>query len=105
MQKYVAPASDERALAKSAAAGSGAYDASGVDLTLDIVGFTITGKKVEAGLGALAEATGGHYYPAGDGDARGRGDTGRSSARGRCVVAGPPGSTRSTLRVYPACPA
>src|SRR2546427_7547880 len=34
MQKYVAPASDRRALAKSVAAGSGAYDASGVDLTL-----------------------------------------------------------------------
>jgi len=41
--------------------------ASGVDVTLNIVGFTLTGEAVEAELGALADSTGGHYYSAQDG--------------------------------------
>ena len=42
---------------------------SGVDITLDIAGFTVTGKAVEAQLRSFAESTGGHYYSAEDGDA------------------------------------
>ena len=38
--------------------------ASGVDATLDIVGFTLTGKQVAAQLTKFAEETGGHYYTA-----------------------------------------
>ena len=41
--------------------------ASGVNVTLNIVGFTITGEAVEAELGALAGSTGGRYYSAQDG--------------------------------------
>lgn len=41
--------------------------ASGVDVTLNIVGFTLTGEAVEAELGALAGSTGGRYYGAQDG--------------------------------------
>jgi hypothetical protein len=40
---------------------------SGVDLTLNIVGFTITGDAVAAELGTLAGSTGGRYYSAQDG--------------------------------------
>jgi hypothetical protein len=43
--------------------------ASGVDLTLNIVGFTITGKHVQTQLEAFAEGTGGHYYSAQGADA------------------------------------
>jgi von Willebrand factor type A domain len=46
--------------------------AAGLPLTLNIVGFTLNGKKVEQDLTAFAEATGGHYYSAQDGDALGR---------------------------------
>lgn len=42
--------------------------ASGLDLTLNIVGFTLTGEKVEAELGGLAASTGGQYYGAQDGE-------------------------------------
>jgi hypothetical protein len=41
--------------------------ASGVDVTLNIVGFTLTGEQVEGELGALAGSTGGRYYSAQDG--------------------------------------
>jgi hypothetical protein len=41
---------------------------SGIDVTLNIVGFTLTGKEVERQLGTLAEATGGRYYSAQSGD-------------------------------------
>ena len=40
---------------------------SGVNLTLNIVGFTLTGQKVEAELGSFARATGGQYYGAQNG--------------------------------------
>jgi von Willebrand factor type A domain len=40
---------------------------SGVSVTLNIVGFTLTGKAVAAQLSALAGATGGRYYSATDG--------------------------------------
>ncbi|MGH8135339.1 MAG: VWA domain-containing protein [Steroidobacteraceae bacterium] len=40
---------------------------SGVNVTLNIVGFTLTGKTVEAELGNFAASTGGHYYGAQDG--------------------------------------
>jgi len=42
--------------------------ASGLDVTLNIVGFTLTGKAVEAELNALAGSTGGRYYGAQDGE-------------------------------------
>jgi hypothetical protein len=45
---------------------------SGIDITLNIVGFTLTGKEVEKQLGMLAEATGGRYYGAQSGDALAR---------------------------------
>lgn len=41
--------------------------ASGLNVSLNIVGFTLTGKTVEAQLGALASSTGGRYYGAQDG--------------------------------------
>ena len=41
--------------------------ASGVHVTLNIVGFTVTGQTVEAELGTLAGSTGGRYYSAQDG--------------------------------------
>jgi hypothetical protein len=44
----------------------------GLPIVLNIVGFTLTGKKVEQDLTAFAEATGGHYYGAQDGEALGR---------------------------------
>jgi hypothetical protein len=42
--------------------------ASGVKVTLNIVGFTLTGKQVESELGTFAGSTGGHYYGAQDGE-------------------------------------
>jgi hypothetical protein len=42
--------------------------ASGVNLTLNIVGFTLAGKTAEAELAAFAGSTGGHYYGAQDGE-------------------------------------
>ena len=41
--------------------------ASGVNLTLNIVGFTLTSEAVKKELGTLAGSTGGHYYSAQDG--------------------------------------
>jgi len=41
--------------------------ASGVKVTLNIVGFTLTGRQVEGELGSFAGSTGGHYYGAQDG--------------------------------------
>jgi Mg-chelatase subunit ChlD len=41
--------------------------ASGVNVSLNIVGFTLTGKSVEAELAKLAGSTGGRYYGAQDG--------------------------------------
>jgi hypothetical protein len=40
---------------------------SGLNVTLNIVGFTLTGKKVESDLSGLAGSTGGRYYGAQDG--------------------------------------
>ncbi len=40
---------------------------SSVDVTLNIIGFTLTGEAVEAELGTLAGSTGGRYYSAKDG--------------------------------------
>jgi Ca-activated chloride channel homolog len=51
--------------AKAAAAE---IQASGVDVTLNIVGFTLTGEAVENELGTLAGSTGGRYYSAQDGE-------------------------------------
>jgi hypothetical protein len=44
----------------------------GLPITLNIVGFTLSGKKVEQELTAFAEATGGRYYSAQDGESLGR---------------------------------
>lgn len=41
----------------------------GVDVTLNIVGFTLKGKTVEQQLSTLAESTGGRYYSAQSGEA------------------------------------
>lgn len=51
--------------AKSAAAE---LQASGLNLTLNIVGFTLTGENAVAELTALAGSTGGRYYSAQDGE-------------------------------------
>jgi hypothetical protein len=45
---------------------------SGVDETLQIVGFTVKGRQVEDQLRSFAEATGGHFYTAEDGDSLAR---------------------------------
>jgi len=50
--------------AKAAAAE---LKASGLNVTLNIVGFTLTGEAVEAELAGLAGSTGGRYYGAQDG--------------------------------------
>jgi hypothetical protein len=50
--------------AKTAAAR---FADSGVNVALDIVGFTLTGEQVAAELGELAGSTGGRYYSAKDG--------------------------------------
>ena len=49
-------------------AAAATLKASGVDVTLNIVGFTLKGKAIEEQLGALAESTGGRYYGAQSGD-------------------------------------
>jgi Mg-chelatase subunit ChlD len=46
--------------------------ASGIDVTLNVVGFTLTDKKVLAQLTAFAEATGGRYFAAQSGEALAR---------------------------------
>jgi hypothetical protein len=51
--------------AKAAAAE---LKASGLAVTLNVVGFTLTGAAVEAELGTLAASTGGRYYGAQDGE-------------------------------------
>ncbi len=45
---------------------------SGVNVTLNIVGFTLTAKQAQSQLAAFAEATGGHYYGAQNGQALAR---------------------------------
>ena len=46
--------------------------ASGLDITLNIVGFTLTGKAVQQQLGKFAQATGGRFYAADSGPALAR---------------------------------
>jgi hypothetical protein len=46
--------------------------ASGLDITLNIVGFTVTGQSVQKQLGSFAQATGGHFYAADSGPALAR---------------------------------
>ncbi|MGD0008241.1 MAG: hypothetical protein ABSE93_06835, partial [Terriglobia bacterium] len=46
--------------------------ASGLDITLNIVGFTLTGQAVQKQLGGFAQATGGHFYAADSGPALAR---------------------------------
>jgi hypothetical protein len=46
--------------------------ASGVDISLQILGFTLTGKQVQQQLSQFAQATGGRYYSAQDGETLGR---------------------------------
>ena len=48
-------------------AAAAEIQASGVDVTLNIVGFTLTGETVVNELGTLAGSTGGRYYAAQDG--------------------------------------
>jgi hypothetical protein len=45
---------------------------SGVDVTLNIVGFTLTGQQVQKQLAMMAEATGGRFYSAQSGEALAR---------------------------------
>ena len=46
--------------------------ASGLDITLNIVGFTVTGAHVQKQLAGFAQATGGHFYAADNGPALAR---------------------------------
>jgi Ca-activated chloride channel family protein len=46
--------------------------ASGVDIKLQILGFTLNGKQVQQDLTQFAQATGGRYFGAQDGEALGR---------------------------------
>lgn len=48
-------------------AAARAIKASGMNVSLNIVGFTLAGKATEAELSAFAASTGGHYYGAQDG--------------------------------------
>ena len=57
----------EESCGGDAKAAAAEIQASGVNVTLNIVGFTLTGEKVEAELSALAGSTGGRYYSAQDG--------------------------------------
>jgi hypothetical protein len=50
-----------------ATAAAAAIKASGLNVTLNIVGFTLTGQQTAATLGTLAGSTGGKYYSAQDG--------------------------------------
>jgi hypothetical protein len=63
------------------AAATQQLKAAGLPITLNIVGFTLTGKKVEQQLTAFAEATGGRYYSAQDGDTLGRAITAAALTR------------------------
>ncbi len=54
------------------AAATAALKAQGIDLRLDIVGFTLTDDKARQPLAAIAGATGGSYYTAKDGSALSR---------------------------------
>jgi hypothetical protein len=55
-----------------AAAAARELKASGVDINLQILGFTLTGKQVQQELSQFAQATGGRYYSAQDGETLGR---------------------------------
>jgi Ca-activated chloride channel family protein len=57
----------EESCGGDAKAAAAEIQASGVNVTLNIVGFTLTGQSVEAELSALAGSTGGRYYSAQDG--------------------------------------
>jgi hypothetical protein len=57
----------EESCGGDARAAAAQIQASGANVTLNIVGFTLTGAAVEAELGTLAGATGGRYYSARDG--------------------------------------
>ena len=54
------------------AAAAATLKDSGLDLLLNIVGFTLKNPQAQAQLGALAESTGGHYYGAQNGAALSR---------------------------------
>jgi hypothetical protein len=54
------------------ASAAAALKAQGIDLRLDIVGFTLTDDKARQPLAAIAGATGGRYYSAKDGAALSR---------------------------------
>jgi hypothetical protein len=91
--------------------------ASGINVTLNIVGFTLTGQEVQRQLGVLAEGTGGRYYSAQNGQALARAVTiaavghipftvldsaGHEQARGKTdgpAVELPPGEYRVLMHV------
>jgi hypothetical protein len=54
------------------AAAAKALKDAGLNLTLNIVGFTLKNAPAQAALSGLAESTGGHYYSASNGDALAR---------------------------------
>lgn len=54
------------------AAAAKAMKDSGLNFTLNIVGFTLKNAPAQAALSSLAESTGGHYYSASSGDALAR---------------------------------
>jgi hypothetical protein len=58
----------EESCGGNAKAAAREIKASGVNVTLNIVGFTLAGKAAEAELATLAGATGGDYYGAQDGE-------------------------------------
>lgn len=58
----------EESCGGNAAAAAREIKASGVNVTLNIVGFTLAGKAIEAELATFAGSTGGNYYGAQDGE-------------------------------------
>jgi hypothetical protein len=57
----------EESCGGDAKAAAAQFAGSGVNVALNIVGFTLTGEQVAAELGQLAGSTGGRYYSAQDG--------------------------------------
>ena len=55
---------------------SAATGHSSVDIDVNVVGFTLSGTRARLPLTAMAEATGGRYYEAGNGEELGRGTRG-----------------------------
>jgi hypothetical protein len=96
----------EESCGGNSATAAAALKAAGVNVTMNIVGFTLAGKQVQAQLSSFAEATGGRYYGAQSGEELARAiliaATDRfaytvTDAAGRVVMQGESGATADEL--------